>query len=737
MVSASDAQIRFKLPKRSDVLLHHFHGVEEIGKPFRYELTILSPDGSLAKTDFLGQPMSVELDLPEIPGLRKAGHRYFHGYVTRFARQGRHRSNYVYSASLRPWIWLLSRAKNCRIFQNKSVLEIVKDVFDKHGLKELEERLIEKYPKREYVVQYRESDLDFVTRLMSEAGIFYFHRHEAGRHVLVLADSTNSHHEVPGYEKVLFDPRRHGEFDLVERIGDWHAEQKIRAGAVVLDDYDFKHPRGELGASRIAPNEHANAHFEVYEYPGHHAEQSEGEELARLRLEEINALHDIRTGSGSVRGLSAGCAFTLVPPAQYPGLNYAGSPAAQAGNGDILPPDDFREYVVVSTALDIQGPHLESQAETKDEDWFNCSLTAIDSQHPFRVAVGAKPAILGPQTARVVGKKGEEIWTDPYGRVKVQFHWDREGESDENSSCWVRVAQMWASGRFGAINIPRIGDEVVIEFLNGDPDQPLITGRLYNGDNMPPYELPVNQTQTGIKSRSSKGGNASNFNEIRFEDKKGLEELHMQAEKDMSTLVKHDQSLTVGADRSMTVEGNRSATVKKDDAVTIEGEHHLTVTKAVTETFKDDHTFKVTGQQNIDVEKNKNEHVKLAYTLTTDKAFQLNQEATHLTFEGTNVTLDAAGVVTVKRGGATVSIDKADKVTVSSPSGVSLECGESKIELLPSGIAIAAKAVTASGGASRLALESSGAEVKSEAVIIEAEGVCSVMGKNLLKLNTP
>jgi hypothetical protein len=187
----------------------------------------------------------------------------------------------------------------------------------------------------------------------------------------------------------------------------------------------------------------------------------------------------------------------------------------------------------------------------------------------------------------------------------------------------------------------------------------------------------------------------------------------------------------------MTVEGNRSATVKKDDAVTIEGEHHLTVTKAVTEIFKDDHTLKVTGQQNLDVEKDKNEHVKLAYTLTTDKAFHLNQEATHLTFEGTNVTLDSAGVVTVKRGEAKVSIDRADKVTVSSPSGVSLECGESKIELLPSGIAIAAKAVTASSGTSRLVLESSGAEMKSEAVNIEAEGVCSVMGKNILKLNTP
>jgi type VI secretion system secreted protein VgrG len=729
MASASNAQVRFKLPKRADVFLHHLHGVEEIGKPFQYEVTLLSQDGALAKADFLGQPMSVELDVPEIPGLRKAGHRYFHGYVTRFARQGRHRSYYVYGATLRPWIWLLSRAKNCRIFQNKSVLEIVKEVCEKHGLKEIEERFIEEYPKREYVVQYRESDLDFVTRLISEAGLFYFHRHESNRHVLVLADSTNSHHKVPGYEKVLFDPRSQGEFDLVERIGEWHAQQEIRSGAVALESYDFKHPKGELAASRVAPNEHAHAHYEVYDYHVRHVEQSEGEELARRRLEAINALHDIRTGSGSVRGLSAGCAFTLVPPSEFPDLKHTGALASGIGDADVLPPDDFREYVVVSTALDVQGPHQESQAGTDDEEPFHCSLTAIDGRHPFRMSTGTKPAILGPQTAKVVGKKGEEIWTDPYGRVKVQFHWDRDGDGDENSSCWVRVAQMWASSRFGAVNIPRVGDEVVVEFLDGDPDRPIITGRLYNGDNMPPYELPAKKTQSGIKTRSTKNGNASTFNEIRFEDEKGREELHLQAERDMTTLVKNDQTTTV--------EGNRTLTVTKDDVVTVEGTHQTTVTKSVTETFKDTHTLKVTGDQTIDVAQNKTEHVKLAYGLTTDKSFCLNQGATSLTFEGTNVTLDSAGVVTVKRGSARVSIDKADKVVVSSSSGISLECGGSKIELLPSGIAIAAQSVSAAGGASKLALENAGAEVKSEAVSIEAEGVCSVMGKNLLKLNTP
>ena len=372
-----------------------------------------------------------------------------------------------------------------------------------------------------------------------------------------------------------------------------------------------------------------------------------------------------------MRGLSAGCAFTLVPPAQYLGLKHSRSLAAAAGDGDLLPPDDFREYVVVSAALDIQGPHLESQAETNDEECFQCSLTAIDSQHPFRIAVGSKPAILGPQTARVVGKKGEEIWTDSHGRVKVQFHWDREGENDENSSCWVRVAQMWASGRFGAINIPRIGDEVVIEFLDGDPDRPLITGRLYNGDNMPPYELPANKTQSGIKSRSTKDANGANFNEIRFEDEKGREELHMQAERDMSTHVKHDQSLTVdvnrsitvGADETTTVHGKRTTTVKKDDTRTIHGSENTTVglnralivagesktdvSKKATLTFSGDRETTVKGTDETTVGRN-----------------VLKQGDTKLEYADGNVDLKTQGWLKITHAGAKVHIDDEGNVTI-------------------------------------------------------------------------
>ena len=326
----------------------------------------------------------------------------------------------------------------------------------------------------------------------------------------------------------------------------------------------------------------------------------------------------------------------------------------------------------------------------------------------------------GPQTALVVGPAGEEIWTDKLGRVRVQFDWDRVGRRDEKSTCWVRVGQMWGGAHWGAVHIPRIGQEVLVRFLDGDPDRPIIAGALYNADNPPPYDLPAHATQSGIKSRSSKGGTAGNFNEIRFEDKKGAEELHLQAERDMSTLVKHCQRLRVGVNRGVVVgndetnlvKGNRELTVKPDDerikvkdSVVIQGAHDKTVIGPVLQIFADAHMRKVDGEQELVEEKNKNEHVKQAFTLTTDKKFQLNQGDTSMTFRSKNVTLDSAGEIVVTAGGATLSMDKAGLTTFESPAGITLTCGASSMSVLPGGVAIAAPAVTAAaGGGSKMSL---------------------------------
>jgi hypothetical protein len=343
----------------------------------------------------------------------------------------------------------------------------------------------------------------------------------------------------------------------------------------------------------------------------------------------------------------------------------------------------------------------------------------------------------------VVGPPGEEIWTDQFGRVMVQFDWDRRGVHNEKSSCWIRVAQPWAGGNWGGTHLPRIGQEVIVRFLDGDPDRPVIGAQVYSEDNQPPYDLPANQTQSGTKSRSSKGGTASNFNEIRFDDLKGREELHTQAEKDMSTLVKHDQALRVGANRSIEV-GNdetnlvnqdRDLTVNVNDSVVINGKHDKTVTGMVTQIYGKDHSRKVDGDQELAVDLDKNEHVALAHTLTTDKKFRLNQSDTSMTFKGTNASLSSAGEIAAMAGNATIFIDKTGTVTFDSPTGINLLCGGSGLSILPGGIAVTSPVVTAAAGAaSTMAMGKDAVSMNGKKVLIEAQGVCKITGKNKLKL---
>jgi uncharacterized protein (DUF2345 family) len=354
----------------------------------------------------------------------------------------------------------------------------------------------------------------------------------------------------------------------------------------------------------------------------------------------------------------------------------------------------------------------------------------------------------GSQTAIVVGPPGEEIWTDKLGRIRVQFDWDREGGHNEKSTCWARVAQAWSGSNWGAIYIPRIGQEVVVRFLEGDPDRPVVTGALYNKDNKPPYDLPANRTQSGIKSRSSKGGTANNFNELRFEDKKGSEEQHLQAEKDMSTLVKHDQSLNVGVNRKIEVGHNEDDTVANDrtltvgsdkgtnkDVVVINGAHIKLVNGAVSQLFADNYKREVAGQQEFAVDQNREEHVGQGYTLKTDKKFQLNQGKTNMTFKNTNVTMNAAGDITLQAGGATVVLEKSGKMTLDSPTGINLVCGGSGLSITPAGIAFATPAMTAAaGGSAKVSMGGDSAVLSGKTVTLEADGVCSIKGKSKLKL---
>ncbi len=573
-------------------------------------------------------------------------------------------------------------------------------------------------------------------RLLEEEGIYYFFKHEESKHTLVLADAITGHEAADGYESILYTAKERRVAGSEEHLWGMKVRRGLHPGRhTVLSGYDPTAPRPrQLRFGQGTSEDLVTGYpFEHYDYPGGLCDPGEAQQEATVRSQVGRVDNTVIEVEGNTMGLGLGNLVSL-------------RPGPDGADGEPLwSEEDFsKQYLVVGASYSLSVDQYETGDVAFSDEPFKASYQLLDSHTQFRPArVTRKPHMPGRQTALVVGPANEEIWTDKHGRVMVQFDWDRLGERNEKASCWIRVAQPWSGAKFGAQYLPRVGQEVIVAFLDGDPDRPIITGSLFNKDNMPPYDLPANQTQSGIKSRSSKGGTASNFNELRFEDKKGQEELHLQAEKDMSTLVKHDQTLSVGVNRGVVVgndetnlvKNERQLTVDANDSVVIGGTHDKTVTGPVTQLYGGDHSRKVDGEQAFFAEKNKDEHVKLAHKLTTDRKFQLNQGATGMTFKGTNVTVDSAGTITLTAGGATVCLDKTGKATFDSPTGIKFVCGASSLAILPGGVAIASPAVTAAAGAgSVVAMGEETAAMKSKTVTIEADGVCTIKGKSALKL---
>ncbi|MCM5680914.1 type VI secretion system tip protein VgrG [Schlegelella sp. S2-27] len=532
-------------PLGDDVLLFRSMSAnEELGRLFEYRIEVLSERDDVDPDDVLGKNVTVKLELPE------GDPRAFDGFVTRFASAGVVGRYHRYLITARPWLWLLTRASDCRIFQQKSVPDIIKEIFDKYPVAAFENRLTGSYGPQEYCVQYRETDFNFVSRLMEQEGIYYFFEHEDGKHTLVLADGPSAHTPYDGYASLPFVPHDRGGRLEQEYVAEWSFSREIQPGAYVLDDFDFTKPSTELRVTTKRERQHAEAAHEVYDYPGRYEQSGDGEHYVRTRLEEQQARHELVHAAGNARGVAAGSLLKLT------GHTRA---------------DQNREYLIVSTHIVLE--YTEYEAMESSGSRFHCSFGALPSAEVFRSErLTRKPFVQGPQTAIVVGPGGDEIYTDKYGRVKVQFHWDRLGAQDENSSCWVRVSQPWAGKNFGMIAIPRIGQEVVVDFLEGDPDRPMITGRVYNAEQMPPWELPGNMTRTGIVTRSSKGGSASNANELRFEDKKGEEEVFLHAERNLRTTVEVDELRDVGNDRTTDIHGIDRLTVDKSRYEHVKGD---------------------------------------------------------------------------------------------------------------------------------------------------------------------
>ncbi|KPA89915.1 Rhs element Vgr protein [Pseudomonas asplenii] len=531
------------------LLLKDMGGGEELGRPFEYELHLTSNDGAIDLNQLLGKPMSLSLQL------QGGASRYFHGIVARCSQNVDSGQFASYQVTLRPWLWLLTRTSDCRIFQHMTIPQIIKQVFRDLGFSDFEDVLSQPYREWEYCVQYRESSFDFVSRLMEQEGIYYYFRHEKDRHVLVLADAYGAHHPAPGYESIPYYPPD-GQHRERDHLNGWQLAQEVQPGSLELNDYDFQRPSARIDVRSTMPRPHTAGDYPLYDYPGSYVQSQDGEHYARTRIEAIQSLHERVQLNGNARGIGAGNLFSLTGFGRQ---------------------DQNREYLIVAARYYLAQESLESGTGTAGSQ-FESSLTCIDAQQSFRPLPNTtRPIVRGPQTAVVVGPAGEEIWTDQFGRVKVHFHWDRHDQSNENSSCWIRVSQAWAGKNWGSMQIPRIGQEVIVSFLEGDPDRPIITGRVYNAEQTVPYDLPANATQSGMKSRSSKGGSPANFNEIRMEDKKGAEQLYIHAERNQDIVVEVNESHSVGNDRNKSIGhdetvligNNRVRIVKQQDVLTV------------------------------------------------------------------------------------------------------------------------------------------------------------------------
>ncbi|EFO1594261.1 type VI secretion system tip protein TssI/VgrG [Escherichia marmotae] len=523
-------------------------GTETVGELFTYSIKLKTPDtlnigyvspaANLQLKSMVGKDLCVHIELDG------GGKRYISGLVTAARVAGHQGRSVVYELRIEPWLKILTHTSDYKAFQNKNVVDILDEVLDEYPWP-VEKRLVENYPTRTWQVQYGETDFDFIQRLMQEWGIYWWFEHSENSHTLVLADAINVHKTCADSPLVCYYQK--GLKLDKEFIHTITANESLRSGQWVLNDFDFMKPRSLLKSTVANPRETGLAEYEHYEWPGDYFTKSEGEMLTRIRMEEQRSPGSRVQGSGNIRTLMTGFTFILE--------NY---PTAEVN----------REYLLAQTTLFIQ----DNAQHSGQEQHFSYSTSfelhpTNEVYRPLRTL--SKPHTKGPQSAIVTGPAGQEIWTDKYGRVKVQFGWDRYGKNDENSSCWIRVSYPWAGKGFGGIQIPRIGQEVLVDFKNGDPDLPIIVGRTYNQDTMPPWGLPGAATQSGFYSHTI-GGGPTNANALRFEDKTGGEEVWLHAEKDQRIEVNNNESHWVGNNRLKVIDKTETAIIGEKRSLTVQ-----------------------------------------------------------------------------------------------------------------------------------------------------------------------
>ncbi|MBB5464343.1 type VI secretion system secreted protein VgrG [Paraburkholderia sp. CI2] len=602
-------------PAGGDLLFLHLSGTEELGRLSEWRLDLLGKRNDLQAGDLLGHDISIALSLPE------DGERQFNGIVTAFriVAPGDNTRNRMarYEAVVRPRLWLLTRASHSRFFHEKSVLDIVTGVLQDYNI-DVSNKCQATYPPLQHCAQYRETDFAFVSRLMEHEGMYYYFEHKGGKHTLVLTDSSDVHGPIEHYASISYDAWYEPSNEK-ECVYAWSSGAELQTGKYEVNDYDFEKPtlsnQQGLLSRATRPKVYDPPVYAMQEHLSGHAQSSDGDRYAKVGIEIRQARNDSISGRSSARGIWPGGQFRLE--------NHA----CDAQN---------HEYLVVSAAYEINSDvYVSTVRHDPSLPLFDCAFTALRKENHFRSErLTPQPVVAGPQTAMVVGPDGEEILTDKYGRIKVQFHWEQfapPADADARMKrCWVRVSQSWAGKRWGTFFLPRIGQEVVVEFVEGDPNRPLVTGCVYNANTMPPYELPANQMFSTLKSNSTKGG--SGFNEMRFDDDKGSEQLFFHAEKDHETWVKNDMLSNVGNDRHLKVTGN--------EFVAITGARHDAVTG--------DQNAQVDGNASLKVGQKLQEKVGMDYAI--DAGMNIHIKA------GMNIVIEAGASITLKAGGAFVVV---------------------------------------------------------------------------------
>ncbi len=662
------------------LLLTGFTGHEAISRLFEFHLTTLSEDSAIDFTQIVGQSVTINVTQSD------DSKRYFNGIVSHFAYTGQDVDLARYELQVVPKLWTLTRSADCRIFHNKDVTEIVKQILGDRGI-EYQASLTGTYKPMEYCVQYRETDFNFISRLMEQFGIFYFFQHADGEHKMVLGDSSSAHQPCPGPAIAGFNLAAGG-LDAGDVVNAWDIGQELRSGKHSITDYYFATSTSDLSASESTIyTVGSNNSMEIFDYPGLHRTASDGTAMAKLRMQEEEAVHKIAHGASVCRTFTSGYKFDLT-----------GHPITAMNETYVL--------------TELQ--HVASVGETyRDEattgkDGYSNHFACIPAAIPFRPArLTPKPFVQGPQTAVVVGKSadedsaddesaggdGEEIWVDKFGRVLVLFFWDRQ----KATSCWVRVSQDWAGKGWGMINIPRVGQEVIVSFLEGDPDRPIITGRVYNDVQIVPYTLPDMGTRTTFRTSSSTGGGTAHYNELRFEDKTGSEQVFVRGEKDYDTRILNDSREWIGNNRSKMVVKDQMEKVSGDDYTQVVGNRAEKVGGTEDIQIGGKRTEKVGGDELIQIGGNRTEKVASDQNLGIGSNLNLKAGSTISIQAGQNL-YEKSGMNFAHEAGQVIHLKAGMTMVLEAGVQLSLKVGGNFIDIGPSGVSIQGTMVMINSG---------------------------------------